>query len=89
MDSAGIRNGRHCHENSGRPAADTAIRDLKNGISHSNAVFDRAELPGYTEYIRAYPAEKLPPLIQEEWHKAGLEPARTDPDWLFATINLS
>ena len=28
------------------------------------------------------------PLIQEEWHKAGLEPAHTDRDWLLATINL-
>ena len=60
-----------------------------NGISHSNAVFDRAKLDWFnTEYIRAYPAEKLLPLIQEEWHKAGLEPAHTDPDWLLATINL-
>ena len=51
-----------------------------NGISHSNAVFDRAKLDWFnTEYIRAYPAEKLLPLIQEEWHKAGLEPAHTDP----------
>ena len=31
-----------------------------NGISHSNAVFDRAKLDWFnTEYIRAYPAEKL------------------------------
>jgi glutamyl-tRNA synthetase len=60
-----------------------------NGISHSNAVFDRVKLDWFnTEYIRAYPAEKLLPLIQEEWHKAGLEPARTDPDWLLATVNL-
>jgi glutamyl-tRNA synthetase len=60
-----------------------------NGISHSNAVFDRAKLDWFnTEYIRAYPAERLLPLIQEEWHKAGLEPARNDRDWLFATINL-
>ncbi len=51
-----------------------------DGISHSNAVFDRAKLDWFnTEYIRAYPAEKLLPLIQEEWHKAGLEPAHTDP----------
>ncbi len=52
-------------------------------------MFDRAKLDWFnTEYIRAYPAEKLLPLIQEEWHKAGLDPARTDRDWLFATINL-
>jgi glutamyl-tRNA synthetase len=60
-----------------------------NGISHSNAVFDRAKLDWFnTEYIRAYPAERLLPLIREEWRKAGLEPARTDREWLFATINL-
>ena len=60
-----------------------------DGISHSNAIFDRAKLDWFnTEYIRAYPAEKLLPLIREEWHKAGLEPSYTDPDWLLATINL-
>lgn len=60
-----------------------------NGVSHSNAVFDRVKLDWFnTEYIRAYPAEKLLPLIQEEWHKAGFEPDHTDPDWLLATINL-
>jgi glutamyl-tRNA synthetase len=60
-----------------------------NGISHSNAIFDRIKLDWFnTEYIRAYPAEKLLPLIQEEWQKAGLEPANTDPEWLLATINL-
>src|SRR5207245_8863918 len=59
------------------------------GISHSNAVFDRAKLDWFnTEYIRAYPAERLLPLIQEEWNNAGLEPAHTDRDWLLATINL-
>ncbi len=60
-----------------------------NGISHSNAVFDRVKLDWFnTEYIRAYPADKLLPLIQEEWHKAGLEPAITDYEWLLVTINL-
>jgi glutamyl-tRNA synthetase len=60
-----------------------------NGISHSNAVFDRAKLDWFNqEYIRAYPPEKLLPLIQEEWNKAGLEPSHTERDWLFATINL-
>ena len=60
-----------------------------NGISHSNAVFDRAKLDWFnTEYIRAYPAEKLLPLIQQEWNKAGLDPAVTDRDWLLETINL-
>ena len=60
-----------------------------DGISHSNAVFDRAKLDWFnTEYIRSYPADKLLPLIQEEWNKAGLEPGHTDRDWLLATINL-
>ena len=60
-----------------------------NGISRSNAVFDRAKLDWFNaEYIRAYPADKLLPLIREEWHKAGLEPALTDRDWLLTTINL-
>src|SRR5580704_12081644 len=60
-----------------------------NGISHSNAVFDRTKLDWFnTEYIRTYPAERLLPLIQEAWHKAGLEPAHTARAWLFGTINL-
>jgi glutamyl-tRNA synthetase len=59
------------------------------GISRSNAVFDRAKLDWFnTEYVRTYPAEKLLPLIQEEWRKAGFEPEHTDRDWLLATINL-
>ena len=60
-----------------------------NAISHSNAVFDRAKLDWFnTEYIRTYPAERLLALVQEEWHKAGLEPAHTDRDWRLATVNL-
>jgi len=66
----------------------TRLFDL-DGISHSNAVFDRAKLDWFnTEYIRIYPAEKLLPLIEEEWHKAGLEPALTDRDGVLTTINL-
>ena len=64
------------------------------GISKSDAVFDRAKLDWFnTEYIRAYPAQKLLPLIQEEWRKAGVNPAR-DPQkpedlaWLVETIDL-
>jgi len=64
------------------------------GISKSDAVFDRAKLDWFnTEYIRAYPAQKLLPLIQEEWRKAGVNPAR-DPQkpedlaWLIETIDL-
>jgi glutamyl-tRNA synthetase len=60
-----------------------------DGISRSNAVFDRAKLDWFnTEYIRSYSAEKLLPLIEEEWTKAGLTPERTDRDWLLATIDL-
>ena len=87
MDSAGTRSEARGHGNFGDQEL-IRLFDL-DGISHSNAVFDRAKLDWFnTEYIRAYPAEKLLPLIQEEWHKAGLEPADTDRDWLFATINL-
>ena len=60
-----------------------------DGISRSNAVFDRAKLDWFnTEYVRAYPAERLLPLIEEEWEKAGLIPARPDREWLLSTIDL-
>jgi glutamyl-tRNA synthetase len=60
-----------------------------DGISRSNAVFDRAKLDWFnTEYIRASSAEKLLPLIEEEWKKAGLSPARHDRDWLLSTVEL-
>jgi glutamyl-tRNA synthetase len=59
------------------------------GISRSNAVFDRAKLDWYnSEYIRAYPAAELLPLIEAEWKKAGVVPQNTDPAWLHATIDL-
>ena len=58
------------------------------GISKSNAVFDRAKLDWFnTEYIRAYPAERLLPLIEEEWKKAGFYVNRPR-DWLLSTIDL-
>lgn len=48
------------------------------GISKSNAVFDNDKLAWFnTEYIRAYPVEKLLPLIEEEWKAAGFTPDRT------------
>ena len=60
-----------------------------DGISRSNAVFDRAKLDWFNaEYIRAYSAEKLVPLIEEEWKKADLHPKRNDRDWLLSTIEL-
>src|SRR6202163_2511446 len=59
-----------------------------DGISRSNAVFDRAKLDWFnSEYIRAYQAEKLLPLIQEEWKKVGLE-VHEDPAWVLSTIDL-
>jgi glutamyl-tRNA synthetase len=59
------------------------------GVSRSNAVFDRAKLDWFnTEYIRTYSAEKLLPLIEEEWNKAGVKPERTDRPWLLDTIDL-
>jgi glutamyl-tRNA synthetase len=59
------------------------------GISKSNAVFDRPKLDWFnTEYIRAYPAEKLIPLIEEEWKKAGLTPIQREAGWLAATVDL-
>jgi glutamyl-tRNA synthetase len=60
-----------------------------DSVSRSNAVFDRGKLDWFnTEYIRAYPAEKLLPLIEEEWIKAGVKPERADRPWLVDTINL-
>ena len=60
-----------------------------DGISRSNAVFDRAKLDWFnTEYVRAYPAERLLPLIEQEWTKAGLVPAREDRERLLSTIDL-
>ena len=60
-----------------------------DGISRSNAVFDRAKLDWFnSEYIRAYPAAQLLPLIEAEWKKAGVTPQNTDPGWLHATIDL-
>ena len=49
------------------------------GISKSNAVFDNDKLAWFnTEYIRAYPAEALRPLIEEEWKLAGFTPTRSE-----------
>jgi glutamyl-tRNA synthetase len=59
-----------------------------SGISKSNAVFDNDKLAWFnTEYIRAYPAEQLLPLIEEEWHAAGFTPTRT-PEEIRAAIEL-
>ena len=58
------------------------------GISKSNAVFDNDKLAWFnTEYIRAYSSEKLLPLIEDEWAKAGFEPNRTTEE-ILSTIDL-
>ncbi len=59
-----------------------------DGISKSNAVFDRAKLDWFnTEYIRSYPAQKLLPLIKNEWDKAGINPQHNS-EYLLSTIDL-
>jgi glutamyl-tRNA synthetase len=59
-----------------------------DGIAHSNAVFNNDKLVWYnTEYIRAYSPERLLPLIEEEWARAGFEPTRSRED-IFAAIRL-
>jgi glutamyl-tRNA synthetase len=58
------------------------------GISKSNAVFDNDKLAWFnTEWIRKYPAEKLLPLIEVEWDKAGLVPSRSAEE-ILSTIDL-
>ena len=60
-----------------------------DGISRSNAVFDRAKLDWFnTEHIRSYPTERLLPFIEEEWQKAGLVPTRRDSKWLLSAVDL-
>jgi glutamyl-tRNA synthetase len=59
-----------------------------NGIAHSNAVFNNDKLAWYNaEYIRAYPAERLLPLIQAEWAHTGYKPSRS-PEEILAGIAL-
>ena len=59
------------------------------GVATSDAVFDRAKLDWFnTEHIRRYPADRLLPLIEEEWKTAGVNPDPTDREWLLSTIDL-
>ena len=59
-----------------------------DGISKSNAVFNNDKLAWFnTEYIRAYDAERLLPLIEEEWSSAGFTPDRSRKD-ILAAIDL-
>ena len=65
-----------------------AAFSLEN-ISHSNAVFDRGKLDWFnTEYIRAYPADKLLPLIRDEWKEAGFTPQIAEEKKQIAIIEL-
>jgi glutamyl-tRNA synthetase len=60
-----------------------------DAISRSNAVFDRDKLDWFnTEYIRAYSAERLLPLIEEEWRRTGMVEVAHEPAWLLSTIDL-
>ena len=55
------------------------------GISKSNAVFDNDKLAWFnTEYIRAYPAEALRPLVAEEWERASFTSTRSEAEILQA-----
>ncbi len=59
------------------------------GIAKSNSVFDNDKLAWFnTEYIRAYSAEKLLPLIEQEWALAGFGPDRPREE-LLAAIELT
>jgi glutamyl-tRNA synthetase len=59
------------------------------GITKSNSVFDNDKLAWFnTEYIRAYTAEKLLPLIEQEWATAGFTPDRPREE-LLAAIDLT
>lgn len=59
-----------------------------NGISKSNAVFSHDKLAWFnTEYLRAYDANRLLPLIEEEWASARFAPDRSPRD-ILAAIDL-
>ena len=56
-----------------------------DGISRSNSVFDNDKLAWFnSEYIRAYSAEQLLPLIEDEWARAGFKPDRAREEILSA-----
>jgi glutamyl-tRNA synthetase len=56
-----------------------------DGISKSNAVFNNDKLAWFnTEYIRAYDAKKLLPLIQDEWKTVSFTPNRSGQEILSA-----
>jgi len=49
-----------------------------DGISKSPAVFGNDKLAWFnTEYIRSWPAEKLLPMVRQEWEQAGIKPEKS------------
>lgn len=59
-----------------------------DGISKSNAVFDKDKLAWFnTEYIRAYDSQHLLPLIETEWRAADFTPNRSQEE-ILAAIDL-
>jgi glutamyl-tRNA synthetase len=70
---------------------DRALIDLfdLSGIQKSNAIFDRGKLDWFnSEYIRAYPAVQLLPLIEEEWKKVGIIPFQVSREAMQSTVDL-
>ncbi len=56
-----------------------------DGIAHSNAVFNNEKLAWYnTEYIRAYDAPLLLPLVEDEWRAVNYQPSRSQEEILAA-----
>ncbi|MGO8718410.1 MAG: glutamate--tRNA ligase [Acidobacteriaceae bacterium] len=56
-----------------------------DGIAHSNAVFNNDKLAWYnTEYIRAYDASLLLPLVEDEWRAVNYQPSRSREEILAA-----
>jgi glutamyl-tRNA synthetase len=56
-----------------------------DGIAHSNAVFNNEKLAWYnTEYIRAYDASLLLPLVEDEWRAVDYRPSRNREEILAA-----
>ena len=70
---------------------DRALIDLFDlvGIQKSNAIFDRTRLDWFnSEYIRAYPAAQLLPLIEDEWKQAGIVPFQVSREAMESTVDL-
>ncbi len=60
-----------------------------SGIQKSNAIFDRSKLDWFnSEYLRATPAVRLLPLIEEEWKKVDLIPFQSSREAMESTVDL-